>query len=62
MSDKKTSFKRKQSQNTKQVEYCELFETRSFGGEPLKVIQNRKIIRTNEETERIEQKRGDLPF
>ena len=42
MSDKKTSFKRKQSQNTKQVEYCELFETRSFGGEPLKVIQKQE--------------------
>ena len=42
MSDKKTSFKRKQLQNTKQVEYCELFETRSFGGEPLKVIQKQE--------------------
>ena len=35
----KTSFKRKQSQNTKQVEYCKLFETRSIGGERLKTIQ-----------------------
>ena len=39
MSDKKTSFRRKQSQNTKQVEYCELLETRTFGGERLKIIQ-----------------------
>ena len=43
MSDKKTSFKRnlrkKQSQNTKQVEHCELFEMRSFGGEHLKFFQ-----------------------
>ena len=43
MSDKKTSFKRnlrkKQSQNTKQVEHCELFEMRSFGGERLKFFQ-----------------------
>ena len=35
----KTSFKRKQPQNTKQVEYCELFKTGSFGGESLKIIQ-----------------------
>ena len=35
----KTFFKRKQSRKTKQVEYCELFEPRSFGGEPLKIIQ-----------------------
>ena len=39
----KTFFKRnllkKQSQNTKQVEYCKLFETKSFSGERLKVFQ-----------------------
>ena len=42
MSDKKLLLKeieKKQSQNTKQVEYCELLETRSFGGERLKVFQ-----------------------
>ena len=39
MSDKKLflkEIKKKQSQNTKKVEYCELFETRSFSGEYLK--------------------------
>ena len=42
VSDKKLIlkfFKKKQSQKTKQVEYCELFETRSFGGERLKFFQ-----------------------
>ena len=42
MSDKKLllkEIKKKQSQNTKQVEYCELFETRSFDGECLKFFQ-----------------------
>ena len=31
--------KTKQSQNTKEVEYYELFETRSFSGEHLKFFQ-----------------------
>ena len=44
MSDKKLLLeelkkKKKQSQNTKEVEYCELFETRSFSGEHLKFFQ-----------------------
>ena len=43
MSDKKLLLKeiekKKQSQNTKQVEYYELLETRSFGGERLKIFQ-----------------------
>ena len=45
MSDKKLILReikktKRQSQNTKQVEYyCELFETRSFGGERLKFFQ-----------------------
>ena len=45
MSDKKIILKeikkKKQSQNTKQVEHCELFETKSFGGERLKIFQKR---------------------
>ena len=32
-------LKKIQSQNTKQVEYCELFETGRFGGERLKFFQ-----------------------
>ena len=43
MSDKKLLLKeiflKKQSQNTKPEEYCELFETRSSGGERLKFFQ-----------------------
>ena len=43
MSDKKLVLKRiflrKQSQNIKQVEYCELFEKRSFSGKCLKFFQ-----------------------
>ena len=44
ISDKKLLLKelkknKKQPQNTKQVEYCELFETRNFGGKRLKVFQ-----------------------
>ena len=35
----KEYLKKKQSQNTKQVEYCELFETRSFIRERLKFFQ-----------------------
>ena len=35
----KTFFKRKQSQNTQQVEHYELFETRCFCGVCLKIIQ-----------------------
>ena len=31
----KRNLKKKQSQNTKQVEYCELIQERSFGGERL---------------------------
>ena len=45
MSDKKLllkEIKKEQSQNTKQVEYCELFETRSFGGERLKFFQKQR--------------------
>ena len=45
MSDKKLllkEIKKKQSQNTKQVEYCELFEMRSFGGERLKFLQKQR--------------------
>ena len=46
MSDKKLLLKeillKKQSQNTKQVEYCELFKTRSFGGEHPKFFQKQR--------------------
>ena len=36
---KEIKNKKKHSQSTKQVEYCELFETRSFCGERLKFFQ-----------------------
>ena len=41
----KNFFKRnltKQPQNKRQVEYCELFDTRSFGGEHLKLFQKQE--------------------
>ena len=39
ISDQKLLLKENSQKNTKQVEYCKLFETRSFGGERLKIIQ-----------------------
>ena len=35
----KNFFQKKTVTKKKQVEYCKLFETRSFGGESLKIIQ-----------------------
>ena len=37
-------FSRKQSQNTKQMEYCELFETKSFDGERLKLQKTGRLF------------------
>ena len=40
------------SQKTQsKLEYFEIFETRSFGGERLKIFKNRDIISTHGETE-----------
>ena len=57
----KTFFKRKQSQNTQQVEHYELFETRCcvFAGCVWKLFKNREIIRANGETGRTQPKWED---
>ena len=60
ISDKKLSLKeikqktkKKTEQNTKQGDYYELFETRSFGGERLNFFKNSDIICTQGEMGRI---------
>ena len=64
MSDEKLllkEIKKKQSQDTKQVDYYELFETRSFGGERLKCFQKHGDYPHSRGDRSIEPKWGDLP-
>ena len=65
MSDKKLLLKeikkKKQSQNTKEVEYCELSETRSVGGKHLKVFQKQGDYSYSRGDEENQTKMGRSP-